>query len=411
MLMILLVGPFIAFIATAVLIVLLRPVAMSIGLVDLPNQRSAHQAPTPLIGGLSIYLAISAAYLVPALLNVVPINRELVSFFLGGLVLVGVGVLDDYLDLTPAFRFMAQIAASLIMIYGGGVVLTDLGAMTPSREILELGSLAVPFTVFATLGVINALNMCDGLDGLSGTLALISITGLGITVFINGVNIDAFLMMILAASIFAFLLFNFRLPRRARASVFLGDAGSMFLGYTLTWLAISLSQGGERIITPASALWFLMLPIFDTVAMMLRRLIQRRSPFRADREHIHHVFLLAGFSVNETVTIMSSAALIGAGIGLLSMDLRAPEFSVAGLFLICGILYFWMVLRAWKIMRFIERPICRRKGLKDRRSGIDRRKSRDLAYAGPERRAGVDRRGHVRRSEDRRHPASISIPG
>jgi hypothetical protein len=140
-----------------------------------------------------------------------------------------------------------------------------------------------------------------------------------------------------------------------------------------------------------------MMPLFDTVAMIFRRLRRGRSPFSADNEHIHHVFLMAGFSVNETIVIMSAAGMIGVGIGLLSLDLRAPEFSVAGLFLIAGLLYMWMVFRSWKIMKFIERSFCRRKA-EDRRFGGNRRQRVDPDYAGPERRALVDRRISQRRS-------------
>ena len=270
--------------------------------------------------------------------------------------------------------------------------------------------LGLASTVFATIGVINALNMCDGLDGLSGTLAIISITGLLIVSSVNGGPADTLLLAVLAAAILGFLLFNLRVLGRNRAAVFMGDAGSMFLGYALTWFAISLSQGEQRAMVPAAALWFLMLPLFDTVSMMLRRIARGRSPFSADREHIHHVFLMAGFTVNETVTVMAAAALIGAGIGLLCLDIRVPEFSIAGFFLICGILYFWMVLRSWKVMRFIERSFSRRRADKDRRRGTDRRVYQDPDYPGPERRVTADRRTQLRRGADRGESGPLTDP-
>ncbi|RMF97831.1 MAG: undecaprenyl/decaprenyl-phosphate alpha-N-acetylglucosaminyl 1-phosphate transferase [Gammaproteobacteria bacterium] len=399
--MIYFVGPLIAFAATVLWVFVLRPLAPQLGLLDIPNERSSHEQPTPLIGGLAIFLGLICGTLAAVANGILPLDRYTLSLFGGGLLLVAVGVVDDARDLSPGVRFVAQIIASLIMIYGGGVVLTDLGRMLPSGGMLYLDWFAVPFTIFATLGVINALNMCDGLDGLSGTLALISLTGLMIVAFVAGGPADSVLLAMLAVSIVAYLLFNFRLPGRRRALIFMGDAGSMFLGYVLTWFTISLSQGENRAMVPAAALWFLMLPIFDTVSMMLRRLMRGRSPFRADREHIHHVFLLAGFTVNETVAVMAAAALIGVGMGLMSMDMRLPEFSIAGLFLICGILYFWMVIRSWKVMRFIERSICRRRSSSDRRSGVDRRQRSDPAYQGPERRSGSERRQRLRREADR----------
>jgi len=303
------IGPFVAFTGTALLIMLLKPIANATGLVDVPNARSSHSRPTPLIGGLAIYTAVASAYSIPAIMGLVPINREIGSFFVAGLVVVIVGVIDDYRPLPSSFRFIAQILAALIMIYGGGVVLDDLGGMTLSGNVIYLGWLSVPFTVFATLGVINALNMCDGLDGLSGVMALISLSGLFLVALFGGAGLNAYILTLLAMAIVGFLIFNLRIFGRERAVVFMGDAGSMFLGLALTWFAISMSQDFDRIITPAAALWFLMLPIFDTVAMIIRRIRRRQSPFEPDREHIHHVFQLAGFTVNETVVIMAAAAI------------------------------------------------------------------------------------------------------
>lgn len=399
--MIFFVGPLIAFAATLLLVLILRPVATRAGLVDIPNARSSHETPTPLIGGIAIFVAFCVGGLVALTSGLLPLDSYSISLLVGSTLMVVVGAMDDAHDLSPLIKFVAQIVASLVMIYGGGVVLTDLGGMLPSGDTLYLGILSVPFTVFATLGVINALNMCDGLDGLSGSLALISLTGMMIVATVNGGPADAIVLAVLAAAIAGFLVFNLRFLGRKRAAIFMGDAGSMLLGFLLTWFAISLSQGQSRAMVPAAALWFLMLPIFDTVAMMLRRIARRQSPFRADREHMHHIFLLAGFSVNETVTIMAAAALIGVGIGLLFMDLAAPEFSIAGFFLIAGMLYFWMVLRSWKVMRFIERSICRRRGGPDRRSGKDRRQAPADAYTGGERRYAADRRQRLRRESDR----------
>ena len=128
--------------------------------------------------------------------------------------------------------------------------------------------------------MINAMNMCDGLDGLSGSLALVSLVGMGIANVLWGTGDDQPLITILAASIVAFLIFNLRSKWRSSAWVFLGDAGSMLLGLALSWLAISLSQGEDRVFSPAAALWFLMVPVYDAVSMMIRRMLKRRSRSR-----------------------------------------------------------------------------------------------------------------------------------
>lgn len=371
---------------TLLLVPVLRRLAPRIGLLDIPDARKQHASPTPLVGGLAVFGALAIAG-TPILASGggVP-AAPVLSLLGGGLLMVVTGFVDDLRDLTPATRFAAQILAALLMIFGGGVVLADLGGMTPDASLLSLGWFAVPFTVFATLGVINALNMCDGLDGLSGSLALVSLLGLLAAAGLWGTEFNVLMLAMVAAAVIGFLLFNLRLPGRSRASVFLGDAGSMFLGYTLTWFTVSLSQGEGRVIPPAAALWFLMVPIFDAVAMMLRRIVRGRSPFAPDREHLHHVFLLAGFSVNQTVGIMATLAASGALVGLAATWWQWPELAVAIAFLVAGLGYFWLIMRAWRVMRFLHRSICRR------RAAVDRRRGPDPNYRGPERRSGRDRR-------------------
>lgn len=380
-------APFVALVATVLLIGLLRPLAVRVGLVDVPNERKSHGTPTPLVGGLAIFAGLVLGFFLCQDGPVTLSSREIYSFFGGGLLLVSVGVVDDFIELSPIVRFVAQIVASLLMIFGAGIVLNDIGTMTPGGSLLELGYLAVPFTVFATLGIVNALNMCDGLDGLSGSLTLTSLSGLILAAYLWGSPADMALLPSLGMAIIGFLLFNRRLLGRERASVFMGDAGSMFLGFALTWYAISLSQGETRALRPSAALWFLMVPIFDAVSMMLRRIVKGRSPFAADREHLHHVFLLAGYTVNETVAIMVGLASLGVFVGLASIYYAVPEILVAGGFLLAGIGYFWLISHAWKVMRFLSRSICRRRGSSDRRVGAT------INYTGPERRSGINRRG------------------
>jgi UDP-GlcNAc:undecaprenyl-phosphate GlcNAc-1-phosphate transferase len=387
------VGPFLAFLTTAIAIVLLRPVAISIGLVDVPSSRKSHSGNIPLIGGMAIFLGAIIALLVQQYFmnSEPPLVKPFASFFGAALMLLLVGAWDDFRELPAFTRVIAQTAASLIMIYVGGVELVDLGNLGPGGSILYLGVMSVPFTIFASLGVINAMNMCDGLDGLSGSLALISLLGFGIANALWGTADAQALIVIFSACVISFLMFNLRTLWRPKAWVFLGDAGSMLLGITLSWIAIALSQGEDRVISPAAALWFLMLPIYDTVCMLIRRLIKRRSPFEADREHLHHIFLLAGFSVGETVTLMTGIAIGGVVFGLGGTYMEIPDIYLALGFLFGGVLYYWVVVRAWRVMRFLRRSICRRAAI-DRREVADRRREEGSNYTGSERRIGNERR-------------------
>jgi len=398
------VGPLTGFAATAFIIVLLRPLAVTIGLVDVPSVRKSHEGEVPLIGGLAILLGICVSVLAFGLATGTKpwVEPGVSSFLIAAALLVGVGVWDDLRELSAFTKFTAQIIAALLMIFGAGVVLTDLGHLSMTAEPLRLGIFAVPFTVFTTLGIINAVNMSDGLDGLAGSLVLVSLLGLGIANFASGGEIGVTMFVLTVASTTAgFLIFNLRMLWRTKASVFLGDAGSTLLGFVLCWLAISLTQGETKNISPATALWFLMVPIFDAVSMMVRRIVKRRSPFEADREHLHHIFLMAGFTVGETVGIISAIAAAGGVIGLGGIFFGVADYLMAGLFAVTGLLYLWVIMRAWKVKRFLRRSICRRRNISDRRSQIDRRGLQDSAYSGAERRSGRDRRQPVpRRAPD-----------
>jgi UDP-GlcNAc:undecaprenyl-phosphate GlcNAc-1-phosphate transferase len=386
-------GALLAFITTAVLIVLLRPLAISVGLVDIPTRRKSHSGNIPLIGGIAIFLGSLIALLIqhnldgnrPVFVGPIP------AFYGTAFMLLVIGAWDDLKDLPAVTRLIAQIIACLLMIYVGDVVLVDLGYLSFNGSILYLGLLSVPFTVFASLGVINAMNMCDGLDGLSGSLALIAFLGFGIANALWGATEAQQLIVVFSACVIGFLMFNLRTLWRPKAWVFLGDAGSMLLGIALSWIAISMSQGDDRIISPSAVLWFLMLPVYDAVSMMVRRLLKRRSPFAADREHLHHIFLLAGFSVGETVTLMTGIAIAGVAIGLGGTYIGVTDVYMALLFLLGGCFYYWVIRRAWLVMRFLRRSIWRRSAY-ERSELPDRRKFDDPDFSGPERRSGSDRR-------------------
>lgn len=394
-----------AFFLTTVLILGLRPIAGSWGLVDLPNARKVHEGAIPLVGGIAIFVAVVISHAVlksmfPDALGV----SNYTSFYVAGGLLVIVGAVDDYRGLSPSIRLLSEAIAALLIVYGANVVVSSFGTMSLDGGQLMLGVAAVPFTVFAIVALINAVNMSDGLDGLAGTLSLVPVLGFIAATTFLGDGKDLVILWVFAASITGFLLFNVTVPGKRRALIFLGDSGSMFLGLMLAWLAIRLSQGESAAISPAAALWFFTIPIYDTVCMTSRRVLRGRSVFSADKEHLHHVFLLAGFTVTETVLIMGGLAALGVIVGLAGTYFKIPDLVLAGSFLGLGLLYFWAILRAWTVMRFLRRSICRRRPFSDRRSGSDRRRGR----TGFE---GVERRKFKRRQGERRSggPRSANI--
>jgi len=326
----------IAFGVSCLLLWVLRPLAMRIGLVDQPGERKRHVGHVPLVGGIAMFCGFMFAVLV--------LELSLSGYralFVGTALLVIVGILDDFHDLPPWARFVAQIVAALIMTLWGGVVVRDLGPLFGVGSV-QLGLWAVPFTVFATVGIINAVNMLDGMDGLAGGIAWIAFVLLGFVAFSGNRITDAQVLLILACVVSAFLSYNLQFPRRRNALVFMGDAGSMFLGFALVWFAVSLSQGEDRAMTPVSALWILALPLIDAVSIFVRRLSGRRPPFGAARDHLHHILLSIGLSVNGTVVIMVGLAATVGVLGLLGLYRGVPEYLLFYGFLLLFAFHLWV---------------------------------------------------------------------
>jgi UDP-GlcNAc:undecaprenyl-phosphate GlcNAc-1-phosphate transferase len=194
--------------------------------------------------------------------------------------------------------------------------------------------------------------MSDGLDGLAASLALVTLGALGVLAWRGDAHRGVGVLLLLALVLLPFLAFNLR--RSGRALVFMGDAGSMFLGFALAWFLIQFSQGEHRLMAPVTALWIFALPLIDTVAMMARRVMLGRSPFLADREHFHHLLLAAGLSEKQTLALMVLLALAAAGVGLTGEVLAVPEpWMFVGFAALFG-LHFWVVMRAWRSKRLLR---------------------------------------------------------
>ena len=300
-----------AFGMTLFLLLMLRPVATRIGLVDHPGERKLHGGAVPLIGGIAMFIAFCLSVLTLD----IPITG-LRAFFAGSLILVVIGILDDMHELTARTRFTVQIIATAIMAVWGGVVLNDFGHLLSSEFVFELYWLAVPVTVFAAIGVIIALNMLDGVDGLAGFVALVAVIGMAIISFAAGDMNTLMILGLVFSVITAFLIVNLRNDQKQCSMVFMGDSGSMFLGFALSWFLITLSQGDDRAMSPATALWLFAIQLFETLTMIIRRTRNGSSPFSADTEHIHNMLEHAGYSKRMTVLIIVFSSLIFASLGL-----------------------------------------------------------------------------------------------
>jgi len=316
--------PFIAaplgFALTLWLIRLLVPRAERYGLIDHPAAgRKDHAGRTPTVGGLAIMAGLSLTALLSQFASQIP-----PAFWIGLFMIALTGMLDDLFDLDPYVKFAAQIAAALLLAYWGGLSLDSLGNLV-SASPLTLGRFAVPLTVFAVIGVVNAINLCDGADGLGAGLVFIAVFWIAVMSAASG-NAHRFgPALALLGCIAAFLAFNMRTPWRSRAAIFLGDAGSLSLGFALAWLSVDAAQSRPQLFAPVTAIWLVAIPISDTIVCMSRRLAKGQSPFRADRSHLHHILIDLGMRVGSAVALIHLVAFVLAAAGVAGWALRVPE--------------------------------------------------------------------------------------
>jgi UDP-GlcNAc:undecaprenyl-phosphate GlcNAc-1-phosphate transferase len=328
-----LVTAFLIFIVTLVFLFVLRPLAVAVGLVDVPGGRKRHGMPVPLIGG--ICMSIGVGFGATLVEHPVIWNPALLGVYL----LVVVGTIDDRFELPPNVRLIAHTCAALLLVFGSGVTVAHLG--TPFVS-LPLGVVAVPFTLLFVVALINAFNIIDGLDGLAGGIALVSLGAMAII----GIGTDIFpLIMILIGAVLAFLLFNFPFGFNSTVRTFMGDAGSTFLGLCIALIGISLSQGPAARISPVVGLWLIAVPVFDFFSTIIRRLMDGRSPFAPDHEHLHHVLTDNGLSHRATLGWMLFLAASFALVGILSDLFMAPEGPMLLLWLLAGTVYYQMMRR------------------------------------------------------------------
>ena len=324
---------------------LLRPLAHRLNLLDYPAGRKDHAHPTPITGGLAMVIGI----LVTAWATLDLLDSAWVAFSLGAGLLIVVGLLDDKYDLPWWLRIGVQVLAALIMALMGGVQVEQLGPVFGLSS-MSLGMLSVPFTVFATVGLINAINMIDGADGLAGSLVLTALVMLAAACLYSGNDVMAERVMIMVGAVSAFLWFNLRFPWRPHAKIFMGNAGSAFLGFVIAWVSFRLTQNPGHPVSPVLALWLIPIPVMDCLVLMTRRIRQGRSPFRADQDHIHHLMRHSGFTpMQKALTLSLFSAVCGLVVGQ-ALRLDIPEPLLLGAFIaLCGTWY-WLTSRRARVL-------------------------------------------------------------
>lgn len=282
----------VTFVFVALFIPVVKKIAEFIGAMDIPNARKVHKVPIPRLGGLGIYAGFLLGYMLFGVHSV-----QMNAILIGSFIILVTGIFDDIKPVPAKWKLLAQtVGASIVPLYGG-ILLQDISAF---GLYIDFGILAYPITIIFIVAIINCINLIDGLDGLSSGIASIYFLTIGVIAMLlnNSNGLDIILTFIMLGSTLGFLVHNFN-----PAKIFMGDSGSMFLGYIIAVIALL----GFKNITLTSFLvpmLLLAIPIMDTLFAILRRLINHKPLGEADKNHLHHQLLKLRLSQRKTVLII-----------------------------------------------------------------------------------------------------------
>jgi len=302
--------------------------AIRIGGIDKPDERKVHCTETPRLGGIAIF----CAFLFSALFFI-DIDRQIKAFLAGAVVIFLTGLADDLNGLSPRNKLIGETIAATVAILTGGISMTTLGNPLGLGE-FQLGIFAIPFTIFAVVGVMNAINLIDGLDGLAGGTSAVACLAFGVLSWNTGNTSLLALVVALLGAIVGFLRYN-TYPAR----IFMGDSGSLFLGYCMAFFSVMLLNKSGVAVSPVAPLMILGVPILDTLVVMGGRMLNGKSISSPDKTHLHHRLLDHGFGHRFSVLLVYGLSYLLAVAALLLHGASDSTQAIV-LLLFCIILYF-----------------------------------------------------------------------
>ena len=324
-----------------------KRIAKHIGAIDIPNERKVHKNPIPRLGGLGIYAGFLLGYMLfghPSL--------QMNSILIGSFIIIITGLCDDISPIKPIVKFIGQIAAACILVFYGNIILND---VTIFGQYIEFGIFAYPITIMFVVACTNVINLIDGLDGLSGGISSIFYLSTIIICFFQErfTGLEFTLALITLGSTLGFLIHNFN-PAR----IFAGDSGAMFMGYIIS--VISLLGFKTTVMTSIFApLAILAVPILDTLFAIIRRLINHKHIYDADKEHLHHQLLKMNFSHKTTVLIIYLiTALFSAASILYTLKDNTDVFIGRIIYIVLAIVVFIFV---WKTDIIVKHDFLKKK--------------------------------------------------
>jgi len=285
---------FSAIIISFVLTPLARKLAFKVGALDVPKDaRKIHNKPMPYFGGIAIYVAIMSCMFV-----YMPHDKTNISIMIGATIIVLTGIVDDMYGMPAKIKLIMQIIAAAVAIKGGVRIHFITNPLSQSGMSL-LRDFTIPITLFWIVGITNTINLIDGLDGLASGVASIAATTLLFTAALKGYDFIVMQCAIIAGACLGFLPFNFN-----PAKIFMGDTGSLLLGYMLSVTAILGMVKSVAAVTLVVPIFALGLPIFDTTFAIIRRFINKKPIMEADKDHLHHKLMRKGLNQRQTVLVM-----------------------------------------------------------------------------------------------------------
>lgn len=278
-------------------------------IVAIPDSRTSHEYLTPTIGGVAIYFAFILTTLVFAGIT----NEPFLPYMTAStLIIFLVGIKDDVYKISPRVKLLGQFVAIIVAVVLANIRITNFQGVFGIYEISYLGSIAISFLIF--VGLTNALNLMDGIDGLAASLGIVACLGFGLFFFAMEKYGATIVCAAMIGSLLAFLRFNYAGPKK---KIFMGDTGSLMLGFLVAGVAIRYNE--INLVAPANlklhsspviSMAILAIPIFDTLRVMLFRMLKGRSPFRPDKSHIHHVLLTKGYTHHQATIYISSFSIL-----------------------------------------------------------------------------------------------------
>lgn len=279
------------------------------GFVAAPDKRSSHKIPTPTIGGVAIYLGFILSTLIFAGIKNEPFLPYMTA---SSLIIFMVGLKDDIYTISPRMKLLGQMSAILMVVIFAEIRITNFQGVFGIYEIPYWASIL--FSIFVFVAITNAVNLMDGIDGLAASMGIVSCIGFGVFFWTLQKYGATILCGAMIGSLIAFLRFNYATPEK---KIFMGDTGSLIIGFIVAGVAIrfneiNLTAPQELKIhaSPIFSVAILAIPIFDTLRVMLFRMLRKKSPFRPDKSHIHHVLLVKGYTHHQATILISAFSFI-----------------------------------------------------------------------------------------------------